>query len=55
MMGFDPRELSGEELFQGAPEATVMRVVEQFLSIRELGATEEFAVKTLNQMHSAAL
>lgn len=54
-MGFDPREFSGAELMQGAPEGTVLRVVEQFLSMRDQGATEEFAVKTLNQLHSAAL
>lgn len=55
MMGFDPREFLGEELMQAAPEATILRVVEQFLSMQDRGATEEFAVKTLNQLHSAAL
>lgn len=42
-------------LLRGAPEATILRVVEQFLTMRDQGATEEFAVKTLNQMHSAML
>ena len=55
MMGVDPQEMSGEMLMQGAPEATILRVVEQFLTMRDQGATEEFAVKTLNQMHSAML
>jgi hypothetical protein len=53
--GFDPREITGEMLMQGAPEATVLRVVEQFLMMQDQGATEEFAVKTLNQMHSEVL
>src|SRR5207247_11265887 len=48
-------DIPAEMLMLGAPEATVLRVVEQFLTIREQGATEEFAVKTLNHMHSAAL
>lgn len=55
LTGIDPNEISGEELMQGAPEATILRVVEQFLSMRDQGATEEFAVKTLNQMHASVL
>lgn len=55
MMGVDPKDMSGETLMQGAAEATIPRVVEQFLTMRDQGATEEFAVKTLNQMHSAVL
>lgn len=55
MMGAVPSEMPAEMLMQGAPEATVVRVVEQFLTMQDQGATEEFAVKTLNQMHGAAL
>jgi len=54
-MGVDPQEMSADMLMQGAPEATIVRVVEQFLTMRDQGATQEFAVKTLNQIHSAML
>ena len=53
--GVVPSEMPAEMLMQGAPEATVLRVVEQFLIMKDQGATDEFAVKTLNQMHAAAL
>ena len=55
MTGTAPQEIPPEMLMQGAPEATVLRVMEQFLQMKDQGATDEFAVKNLNQMHSAAL
>jgi len=54
-MGINPQDISGQTLIQGAPEATILRIIEQFLMMQDRGATEEFAVKTLNQMHSAVL
>src|SRR5437867_13211629 len=53
--GVVPSEMPAEMLMQGAPEATILRVIEQFLTMKDQGATDEFAVKTLNQMHAAAL
>lgn len=55
MMGVDPEEMSGEMLMQGAAEASILRIVEQFLTMQDQGASEEFAVKTLNQMHASML
>jgi hypothetical protein len=56
MTGTTPEELTPEMLMQGgAPELTVLRVVEQFFQMKDQGATTDFAVKTLNQMHAAAL
>ena len=55
IMGVNPSEMPAEMLLQTAPEATVLRVVEQFLTMKDQGATDEFAVKTLNQMHATLL
>ena len=55
MMGLDPHDLPREMLMQGAPEASILRIVEQFLVMRDQGATEDFAVKTLNHMHASML
>lgn len=55
-MDLDTEDISGDELLAvGVPEATILSVVEQFLSMRDQGSTEEFAVMALNQIHSAAL
>ncbi len=50
-----PSDISAEVLMQGAPEATVLAIVEQFYRLRDQGATEEFAVKTLNEAHASLL
>ena len=55
MEGIDPTAIPPEALMQGAPEATLFRVVEQFLQMKDQGATDEFAVQTLNEMHSSLL
>ena len=40
MTGTTPEEIPAEMLMQGAPEATVLRVVEQFLQMKDQGATD---------------
>jgi hypothetical protein len=50
----DPSDLPAE-ILMALPEATVLRVVEQFYTMLDQGATEEFAIKTLNEMHAALL
>ena len=55
MTGENPSTIPAEMLMQGSPEATVLRIVEQFYTMRDQGATEEFAVKNLNKMHASLL
>lgn len=55
VFGDSPKDIPAEMLLQGAPEATVLRVVEQFYQLKDRGTTDEFALKTLNQMHASLL
>jgi hypothetical protein len=48
--------VAGRELMElGAPEYTLLSVVEQFLDLKDRGATDEYAIKLLNKTHSSAL
>ena len=55
MIEEDISAIPAELLMQGMPEATVLSIVEQFYTLRDQGATDEFAVKTLNEMHASLL
>ncbi len=53
IMGEDPADAPVDVLMAGSPEGTILGVVEQFYLMQDQGMTEEFSVKTLNEMHAA--
>jgi hypothetical protein len=55
LTGISPTEMSPEELLMGSPESTILRVVEQYLQLRDRKFTHEFSIKTLNLGHTAIL
>ena len=55
MTGQDPMDVPTEMLMMGSTETTILTICEQFYTMLDQGCTEEFAVKTLNDMHASML
>lgn len=55
MTGQDPMDVPMDMLMMGSTEASILTICEQFYTMRDQGLTEEFAVKTLNEMHASML
>ena len=44
-----------EMLMTASAEASILTICEQFYTMRDQGLTEEFAIKTLNEVHASLL
>jgi N-acyl-D-aspartate/D-glutamate deacylase len=53
--GQDPMDVPTEMLMAGSTEASILTICEQFYTMRDQGSTEEFAVKTMNEIHASLL